>query len=326
MYINNQISKFKSLIITAIVATILLLSAQNGFGQDIRVKSLIDSTYILIGDQIKIKLEAEIPEYYKLNFPIFKDSIIDKIEIINTSEIDTIKLANSRWRIMQDILITSFDTGFYVIPAIAFTGEQLADTFRTNPIALEVFTMELDTTKGITDIKPPIDAPLSLKELMPYIIGGLILLIAFLIIYRLILKRNRNKGIPGRPMKPTVPPHITAIKELDNLASRKLWQSNKIKLYYSILTEILRKYIEGRFQIYAMEQTTDEILEDLSNAGYNKEEYFNKLREILLLADLVKFAKWQPIADENQACLDNAYIFVNKSREINVDNDNDKNN
>lgn len=314
-----QISNKKQLRLLIVVC--LLISFQPGNGQEIRVRSIIDSTYILIGDQINIKLEAELPVGYQLNFPQLKDTIIDKIEIINISPVDTITLANSRWRLIQDVLITSFDTGFYVIPSMAFVSGQPADTFRTKNLALEVFTMEIDTTKGITDIKLPIDAPLTLSELLPYILAGLILLITVLVIYRMILRARKNKPILGRPPKPAVPPHITAINELDKLASSKLWQQNKVKLYYSTLTEILRIYIEGRFRIFAMEQTTDEILEDLINEGLRQEDFFKKLKEILIIADLVKFAKWQPLPDENQSNLDNAYVFVNKSRERITDDD-----
>jgi hypothetical protein len=117
------------------------------------------------------------------------------------------------------------------------------------------------------------------------------------------------------PSKPKEPAHIIALRELDRIKNEKLWQKDKIKEFYSDVTETLRIYIEDRFDIPAMEQTTDEIL---TNFKYRKElineKLFGNLSQILSLADLVKFAKYIPLPDDNNMTLVEAYFFVNATK------------
>lgn len=314
--LKNIITGFNSKPYLTIFLLFILLTGIKVNAQEVRVRSVIDSSYIIIGDQINVKLEIEQPDNYKINFPLIKDSLTKNIEVIELSPIDTIILVSKRLRLEQNILITSFDTGFYVIPSFSFIDILKADTFRTNELALEVLTIEIDTSKGITDIKLPYEAPLTFKELLPYIIAGLIHIgLIFVIIW--FIRKSKNKDpLTGRPVKPIDPPHVIAYRELDKLKERKLWQQSKIKLYYSILTEIIRIYIEQRYAIGAMEETTEEILDDLRKKGYENEEYFIRLRQILILADLVKFAKWHPLPDENQSSMDNAYYFIDITKKI----------
>ncbi|MFC2097134.1 cell wall anchor protein [Bacteroidota bacterium] len=282
--------------------------------QEVKVRSVLDSTHMLIGDQLKIKLEVEQPQNYRLRFPLLKDTLTDKLEVLEVSPIDTIRLVSDRLRLEQSVLITSFDSGFYVIPSFTFIAEEPADTFKTNLLGIDVLTIEVDTTKGITDIKQPFDAPLTFKELLPYIIAGIILIITAFFIGRLIYRARKKEPLFRKIIKPAEPPHIIAIRELNSLKSKKLWQQDKVKLYYSNLTEIIRIYIEGRFQVFAMEQTTDEILDGMREKGYEGEECFAVLQQILLPADLVKFAKWRPLPDDNQASMNMAFSFVDLTK------------
>jgi len=314
--IKNIVSGFKSTYYFGLLLLFFVLAGISCNAQQVRVRSVIDSSSIIIGDQINVKLEVEQPANHIINFPLLKDTLIDKIEVINLSPIDTIILVSKRLRLEQNILITSFDTGFYVIPSFSFIDKQKADTFRTNQLALEVRTIEIDTSKGITDIKLPYEAPLTFKELLPYIIAGIIFIALIFVIIWFIRKSKNKDPLTGRPAKPLEPPHVIAYRELSKLKERKLWQQAKIKLYYSILTEIIRVYIEKRFEIYAMEETTDEILENLRKKGHESEEYFIRLRQILILADLVKFAKWHPLPDENLSVMDNAFYFIDITKEI----------
>ena len=104
-----------------------------------------------------------------------------------------------------------------------------------------------------------------------------------------------------------------AIKELDEIKQQKLWQQGRSKEYYTLITDTLRKYIEERFGINAMEMTSGEILE-LIRKNSEAQSVYDNLRQILQLADFVKFAKMNPLPDENDLSMMNAYLFVNQTK------------
>lgn len=118
------------------------------------------------------------------------------------------------------------------------------------------------------------------------------------------------------PKKPKEPAHIIALRELDRIKKQKLWQQpGKSKQYYSEVTETLRKYIDSMFHIPAMEQTSDETIESFrTQKDLLKEKTLQNLIQMLKLADLVKFAKYQPTPDDDNLTLMNAYFFINDTR------------
>ena len=299
-----------------LLLTILL--ANIAYSQNIEVVAKLDSTNnIIIGDQIKLKLQATCPNGTILMWPAIKDTIIKQIEVTGRSKIDTVFSTDKKLLTLSQIYtITSFDSGSYKIPAFEFNYRFLKDSnnysILTNELLLNVNTVQVDTTKIIKDIKAPLKAPLTFKELLPYIgIGIAIVAIILLIIYYLRKKRKAEPLIKFRSVR-VVPAHEIALLALQKLKDDKLWQNNKVKQYYIELTDILRKYIEARFEVEAMEMTTDEITVIFKSIDID-DELKHKLKNILVLADLVKFAKAQPIANEHDTCLGNAFDFVNKT-------------
>ena len=138
--------------------------------------------------------------------------------------------------------------------------------------------------------------------------------ILFFLLYSIKRKKN-NQPIFARPQKPKEPAHIVAIRELDRIKSEKVWQKGKTKQFYSEVTDALRTYIEDRFSIRALEQTSDETIEAFRvQKELIGEKNFENLNQILKLADLVKFAKYRPLPDDDNLSLVNAYFFVNETK------------
>lgn len=296
----------------------ILLCAEIIQAQQIKATARLDSTNILIGDQIKLFLEIDYPENVAVEFPNVPDTLSEFIEVLAKSKIDTIDLENSALlKQIRSYTITSFDSGSYRIAPQWFkiNVNGITDSVPTNGVTLNVFTMQIDTTRGLTDIKMPYAAPLTLKEVTPYILGIILLgAIIFLVLYS-VKRKKKNKPFFSLPVKPKEPPHIIALRELDRIKNEKIWQKEKTKQYYSEVTDVLRNYIEERFEIRAMEQTTDEILDSFR---YRKdllsEKSFTNLSQILSLADLVKFAKYKPLPDDDNLTLVNSYFFVNDTK------------
>ncbi|MBN1819698.1 MAG: hypothetical protein JXR31_06765 [Prolixibacteraceae bacterium] len=303
------------------ILIILFISAgivQSTEAQRIKASASLDSTNILIGDQVTLYLKVDKPVDVNVNFPKVGKTISDKIEVLGNSEVDTIPSDNEKIEtLLQAYIITCFDSGSYYIPNywFGFDVNGLTDSTPTNSLTLNVRTLAIDTTKGPTDIKMPYDAPVTLKEVMPYILGIILIgAILFFILYS-IKRKKQNKPIFSLPQKPKEPAHVIALRELDRIKAEKLWQKDKIKQYYSEVTDAVRTYIENRFEIGAMEQTSEETISafryrrDLLN-----DKHFENLKQMLTIADMVKFAKFIPLPDEHNKVLFDSYFFVNETK------------
>ncbi len=287
------------------------------YGQEIKLKAEIEKDTIWLGDQIQLSIVAEQPVGTKVIFPQVPDSIANKIEVIKKSLIDTTKLNATSLRLKQTFVITCFDSGPHFIPPFRLKVQSatLNDTLKTNDLNLFVKLPQVDLKKGPADIKKPFAAPVIFKEIAPWILGIILALaLIFLVIYAISRRRN-HKPLFQRPEKPKLPPHVIALQDLDKLKEAQLWQHDKVKDYYTRLTDIIRNYIEERFGLPAMEQTTYDIISAfVQRKNLIDDVSMKDLREILELADLVKFAKLTPLPDDNHMSINHAYQFVDLTK------------
>ena len=290
--------------------------------QNVVASAKLDSTSkILVGDQVKLKVQFTFPTSTKILWPDLKDTLTKHIEIINRSKIDTVKSDNKNLTLKQTITINSFEYGAFYIPKINFKYKKNKnDTAFTEVLTDSIFiysnTIPVDTTKAIRDIKGPLSVPITFKEVLPYIVAIVIIAILVWLVLWIIRKRKKGESLFGRA-KPKLPAHIEALAALEELRNKKLWQNNKTKEYYTELTDIIRIYIVGRYNILAMEMTTDEIMVAIFPFMI-QETLRKKFKEMLTIADLVKFAKANPLPNEHDGCLDTAFEFVNATKPVEV--------
>ncbi len=317
----GEIPFFKPKLLLSITAIILGLTISSHIdAQDFSVNATPDSTLMVIGGQMDLTLEVAQPGDITVVFPQFTDTITKNIEIVDRSEPDTTFLDGNRIAIKQTFRITSFDSGLHYIPPMEFelASANLQASKKTRAIGMMVVNPfeNVDPQKGITDIKAPIETPFRLSELyrfLPWILGGLaIVLLIAAGIWFYFKRRNPLKAFIKE--KPKEPPHVIALRELDHIKQEKLWQKGEVKTFHSQLTDILRDYIEDRYGIPAPEQITTEILTSLKTVDLPDDKVLNKIQQVLGLADLVKFAKMEPLPDENDLALMNAYFFVNQTK------------
>jgi hypothetical protein len=292
----------------------LVFFSQAAYSQLPAIDMTLDTNRILIGDQVNLSIEVIKPEKSSVLFPQFGANLTDEIEIVNKSEIDSSKLDDDKVALSQNLTVTAFDSGLLYIPPVDFVYRSggFTDSVRSPAEYLEVLPVKIDTTGTIRDIKGIYKAPYSFSELYPFILSLIFagLLIWFIIYY--IDRKKKDKPVLRR-IRPPEMPHVIALRELDKLKAEKLWQQNKVKLYYTRLTEIIRTYIERRFDIMAMEQVTSEILYEFRDREIENVNY-KILEQLLNLADLVKFARGEPLAEENITLMENAYEFVRNTK------------
>ncbi len=314
------IKRFKSkYLIAVIIICIGIINKTNA--QNVNVTATLDSTTILIGGQIDLKLEVSQPEGVKINFPTLNDTITKNIEIVDKGGIDSVKIENNRLVLSQLYRITSFDSGLHYISPFKFElieGE-LKKIIDTDPLSLMVVNPfeEVDPEKGLFDIKGVQEAPFKITEILNYIYlyGGILILLALLVwLYIYYRKKQLDTGSIFVKSKPNEPAHVVALRELDRIKELKLWEHNKVKEYYTLVSNTLREYIENRYKIPALEQTSIEIFESIQGNIEIEKKAFDQLKQVLELSDLVKFAKYEPLPDENGLSLMNAYFFVDKTK------------
>lgn len=296
----------------------LVCLTYNGNAQQVNVSAKLGRSTIALGDQTKLFLSVSMPSGEQLSFPALADTISSKIQIVALDKTDTLpdKDNSTRQTITREYTITSFDPGIQIIPAFIFKSRQ--GDFKTLAIPLEVLAVKVDTTKAIHDIKQPLSVSYSWMDwLRDNWLWLLIALIAILMLAGLTwyLKKRKIVAPAVKKVKIVVPPHIEALDRLNVLKAKKLWQQDLLKEYHSELTDIVRDYLEKRYGINAMEQTSEEIFtstKDLAITAQSRDQ----LRQILLLADQVKFAKGNPEVFQNEQSMEYAIQFITATRDL----------
>ena len=274
----------------------------------------LDKDTVLIGDHLTLSVKFKFNSRFVPVFPKIKDTVVPGVELVRDLPVDTIRQQNMISEYVKKYIITSFDSGHYYImfPIVIERANdpENPDTIASNIVQFHVNTIPIDTlTYKMFDIKGQIEYPITFEEILFWvmiIIAGIALIIAAIILYR---RWKNNQPLFGKP-KPKIPPHVIAFKELSLLRTEKLWQQGKIKLYYTRVTDIIRKYIEDRFTLSTMEKTSDEILADIKKNKIDAMYSFDKLREMFYTSDLAKFAKYQPSPSENEESFKVAFDFV----------------
>ena len=298
-----------------ILIFILCGNVSNSSSQNIKISASVDTTDYLIGDWINLTFKVEHPVEFQIIWPPVLDSLVG-FEIIEKPDVIVADDGNTTVQ-TQKYVLTVFDTGWFKIPEYQFLFKQVGKeekiSINTSPLEIYVNTVELDTAMVVKDVKKPLKRDYTVEEMLPYAAGGALVIILAWLIYAYYQRRKNRIKIPFEAKVPRIPPYRVAIKALRELEDERVWQQDKIKLYYSKLTDILRNYLEHQFQMQAMESTTDEILDEIDG---NKIHASAKetLKQLLVTADLAKFAKNHPDPSTNEYNMKKAFDFVNQTK------------
>ena len=299
--------------IIVLLASVLQMTAQ------VSVEAEIDSVQIFVGQQAHVTLTAHAKDQAKIEFPQFKPTqfITPGVEVLASQELEKKDQDNGFVARSVVYTLTSFDDTLYYLPPMTVKID--GKPYQSKSLALKVLTIEVDTT-NIEQFFGPKDVqnnPFQWSDWSLSFWLSVVLLVLLALCYYLYLRFKDNKPIISRiRIVKRLLPHQKALKEIEQIKADKMVASENSKEYYTKLTDTLRKYIEERYGFCAMEMTSSEIIEKLT--ATQDENALSELRHLFLTADLVKFAKYSTLINENDQNLVNAIEFINQTKLENV--------
>jgi len=287
-------------LVTVLIIGLLFLSPHS-FAQAPVVKTSVDKTDILIGQQIHYKVETSMPDNtYRLSWFSVPDSFGNFVPILK-EKIDS-SYSNGNLNFSQQIIITSFDSGRQVIPPLTLTASTLEgdSTFNiyTDSIPINVTYSPADSTLPFHDIKNIIEVKKTFPWWIWLLIGLGVIIIVFLIIY--FIRKSRKKKDTGI-FESKLSPYDEAMKLLDELQKENLPEKSEIREYYLRLSDIFKRYLSRKTNSYQMHLTTDELLMELNELELSKQK-ISDFASCLRMGNAVKFARYVPPEYENQKC------------------------
>ena len=298
----------------------LSLLLVTGIRAQVQAEAKIDSLQLFIGQQTDLTLSVTYDATQKLVIPDIKlgQELVPNIEVVSVGKPDTAVLNDGkRLTVSQTYTITPWDSSFYYLPPMQVMVD--SQTYESNSLALKVYTVDIDTLH-LDQFFPPngiLELTFSWDEWQLVALGLWLLLLMAACIGVLIYHVMHGKPIVRFVRrKKKLPPHQVAMDEIERIKSERKWAEEDSKEYYTLLTDTLRNYIRDRYGFNAMEMTSSEIIDRLISE--NNEEALDELREIFRTADLVKFAKYSTLINENDANLVSAIEYVNQTK-IEVD-------
>lgn len=300
------------------VLLMLCFSLFTSFAQ-VSVEASVDRIEMLVGQQAQLTLKAVVKENAKVEFPQFKPSeyVTPGVEVLTGKSMDDQKMDNGCVEKTMVYTLTSFDDTLYYLPPLTVKVD--GKPYQSKSLALKVLTIEVDTTHveqffGPKDVQ---DNPFQWSDWSLSFWLSVLLLILLALVYYLYIRMRDNKPIIThiRIVKKLLP-HQKAMREIEQIKADKMVSAENPKEYYTKLTDTLRKYIEERYGFSAMEMTSSEIIAKLT--ATQDQKALDELRQLFTTADLVKFAKYSTLINENDMNLVNAIEFINQTKLENV--------
>jgi len=302
------------------VIALLLVIGTTSVSAQVTVDVNIDTLTLLVGQQARITLDVSCASNAKLQMPTFKkgEMLTQGVEIVEINPLDTQQLNDgSRMLVSQCYTVTSFDSACYYIPPFVIRVND--SVYKSKNLALNVLTVPIDTVHtdrffGPKDIMEPPFSWFDWAGIWWLSIALLCLTVLFIYLY----VRNRDNKPVIKIIKrvPKIPPHKLAMQEINKIKAEKKWAEEDSKEYYTLLTATLRTYIQDRYGFNALEMTSTEIIDNLLQR--KDDTALDELKNLFYTADLVKFAKYNTLINENDMNLVNAIEFINQTK---VEND-----
>jgi len=296
--------------IRLIFLIVILFSAFN-YAQNITASAATDTSDYLVGDYIYYSIRVEYVEGVRISPP----ELTDKMQPLEVIKVLPVSFEGKDNVQQFNYILSGYDSLEVVIPPVPITyfttNNSEPQIIETNEVTLFIHTLEVNPAEDVKDIKDPIRIPFD------WLFWTILLLILILIalagyyLYKRFKKPETESKIIRKT--PPTPIHLIALRELDKLSEKKLWQKGKVKEYHSEITTIIRRYFEERYHFNSLEMTTAQSMVVL-NRVMDNQKLIDTTSKFLENADMVKFAKFKPLPSVNEEMLKQAYEIVDKTK------------
>ncbi len=294
--------------------------------QNITFSLVAENNKIEIGDYLKVSMRITYPAHFvpsELSFPILESnqSINDTIDIIEVLPIKTNATSDNQgnplmvWQ--QDMIIGIYAGGNIALGPFEFIygKDDVKDTILSNIATITVNTPEIQEDKEFVDIKSIQEDSFTfwekvwlwLKTYWMWLLIPLVIIVGIIVLVYYINKKPQEEII----VEPNIPLPDLLLQRLQQIEQEKLWQEGKHKEYYSEVTDVIRRFLEYKYEIPTLEKTSDEIMQSLNLVNINKNDY-NQLKNLFGLSNMIKFAKSLPSPEENTIAMSIAKGLITK--------------
>ncbi|GAB5466080.1 MAG: hypothetical protein Kapaf2KO_15160 [Candidatus Kapaibacteriales bacterium] len=281
----------------------------NSISADLKV--VPDTTIGLVGDQIKIKMTAELPNGVEWSWPEAVDTN-GRVEILSVSDTDTLSVGDKESQYTQTVTISAYDSVDVVFQdfVIAYQREGISgpNILKAPGFTLAFSTVAVDTSKPFLDIKELKDVEIERENSLWIWIIVCLAILSFIIFYIWFIKKQ-SKRTTVSISKPKDPPYSVAIKKLNEVQNNAYWKKGNPKKHHSELSIILKEYFEAVHKSNTTDMTTSEFSRWLKSSGYGGQQTDAAIAS-MELGDLVKFAKYEPEAIENTTAEENVRNLI----------------
>ena len=308
------------------ILIVLMLGINLSAQRSISFSLVSEKNKIEIGDELNVSMRVTFPSSIApstIQFPVLEEglSINDTIDVLKVqpskSESGSDNQGNPNITWQQNFTVGIYAGGNIEVGPfqIIIGAGETADTILSNVATISVSTPELQEDKGFVGIKGIEEDPFSawekfimwLKEYWLWILIPIVVIIGTIFLIKFINKKPEERRAPV----PVLPLPIVLLNKLEKIDEENLWQQGNHKAYYSDVTDVIRRFLEYKYQIATLEKTSDEILNSLTLSSINKNDY-NQLKNLFSLATMIKFAKSMPMAEENIQAMTIAKGLINK--------------
>ncbi len=281
--------------------------------QNITVEASTDTSAYKVGDYIQYTIQVKARPEIIVSGPAVSDTLAG-MDLIS-QQAPQKEESGGKQVITYSYTFSKYDSSDVTVPPVPVYYRAKEDTvskvINTNEVYFTVRPLKVNPEAGIKDVKEPLRIPLDWRWIVLWVLIGLIILAGAYYIYR--KYQARKAGYVPEKVVIKIPAHVAALKSLRSLREKQLWQKGMVKEYHSEITEIIRRYFEERFNLPALEMTSGEAVEELRRrAGTGK--IIADTQDFLSNADMVKFAKYQPMASVNEEMMKQAEDIVQKTK------------